>query len=216
MSGKGLCLKFASQQVDQISTTPGYAEGGESACESASDSDESIFVTERVRVFSSNMGKSSFMVQLTFHTEYSTTQLNTRATCSAISFSDLLNILQSGEVELDPPGGKIRRNNGHVDEPLRSYTFTVSLNSGSKCEISFDILENAPWPIVNSNTCIKQGWISLGSDQFIHSLNSEIYEPLSFDKLMRDFEDVFSGLGWLPGEVHIEIDPYIRPVQHTP
>ena len=32
---------------------------------------------------------------------------------------------------------------------------------------------------------------------------------------MRDFEDVFTGLGYLPGEYHIEIDPDIRPVQYT-
>ena len=165
------------------------------------------------------MGKSSFMVPLTFHTEYSPViraQFDTGATCSAMSYTDLLNILRSGEVELDPPGGKIRLYDGRVVEPLGSYTFTVSLNSGSECKISFDILENAPWSIVDGNTCIKQGWISLGSDQFLHSLNSEKYEPLSFDKLMRDFEDVFTGLGCLPGEYHIEIDPSIRPVQHTP
>ena len=101
-------------------------------------------------------------------------------------------------------------------ELLGSYTFTVSLNSGSECKISFDILENAPWPIADGNTCIKQGWISLGSDLFLHSFNSEKYEPLSFDKLMKDFEDVFTGLGYLPGEYHIEIASNIRPVQHTP
>ena len=165
------------------------------------------------------MAKSSFMVPLTFHTEYSpviTTQLDTGATCSAMSYTDLQNILQIGEVELDPPGGKIRLYDGRVVEPLGSYTFTVSLNSGSQCKISFDIVEKAPWPIFDGNTCIKQGWISLGSDQFLHSLNSEKYEPLSFDKLMRDFEDVFAGLGCLPGEYHIEIDPNIRPVQHAP
>ena len=207
-----------ANKVHHTSGTPGYAEGGESACESVSDSDESIFVTERVGVVSSNMGKSSFMVPLTFHTEYSPvirTQLDTGATCSAMSYTDLLNILQSGEVELDSPGGKIRLYDGRVVEPLGSYTFTVSLNSGSECKISFDILENATWPIVDGNTCIKQSWISLGSDQFLHSLNSEKYEPLSFDKLMRDFEDVFTGLGCLPGEYHIEIDQNIRPVQHT-
>ena len=208
-----------ANKVHHTSATPKYAEGGESACESASDSDESIFVTERVGVVSSNVGKSSFMVPLTFHTEYSptiTTQLDTGATCSAMSYTDLLNILQSGDVKLKPPGGKIRLYDGRVVEPLGSYTFTVSLNSGSKCEISFDILENAPWPIIDGNTCAKQGWISLGSEQFIHSLNSENYEPLSFDKLMRDYEDVFTGLGCLPGEYHIEIDPDIRPVQHIP
>ena len=33
---------------------------------------------------------------------------------------------------------------------------------------------------------------------------------------MRDFEDVFTGLGCLPGEYYIEIDLDSRPVQHTP
>ena len=33
---------------------------------------------------------------------------------------------------------------------------------------------------------------------------------------MRDFQDVFTGLGCLHGEYHIETDPNIRPVQHTP
>ena len=106
------------------------------------------------------MGKSSFMVPLTFHTEHSPvirTQLDTGATCSAMWYTDLLNIWQSGEIELDPPGGKIRLYDGRVVEPLGSYTFTVSLNGGSECKISFDILENAPWPIVDGNTCIKQG-----------------------------------------------------------
>ena len=93
-------------KVHHTPGAPGYAEGGESACESVSDSDESIFATERVGVVSSNMGKSSFMIPLTFQTEYSPvirTQLDTGATCSAMSYTDLLNILQSGQVELDPP-----------------------------------------------------------------------------------------------------------------
>ena len=101
---------------------------------------------------------------LSFHTEYSiviTTQLNMGTTCSAMLYTNL-NMLQSGEVELDPAGGKIRLYNGYVVEPLGSYTFTVSLNSGSECKTSFGIMENAPWPIINGNTRIKQGSISLG------------------------------------------------------
>lgn len=54
-----------------------------------------------------------------------------------------------------------------------------------------------------------------GSDQLIHSLKSENYEPLSIDKFMRGFEDAFTGLGWLPGEYHKEMDLDIRPVHHV-
>ena len=50
---------------------------------------------------------SHLKVPLTFHTEYSsiiTTQLHTGAACSAIAYTDLLNIsVQSGKVKLDPP-----------------------------------------------------------------------------------------------------------------
>ena len=87
------------------------------------------------------------MVPFTFHTEYSptvTTQLDTGATCSAMSYTDLLNIFQLGEVQLDLPGGKIRLYDGSVVNPLGSYTFSVSQNSGPKCKIKFDVLENAP------------------------------------------------------------------------
>ena len=68
---KTLVSSGPANKVHHTLKAPGYAEGGESACKSVSDSDESIFVTERVGVVSSNMGKSSFMVPLTFHTEYS-------------------------------------------------------------------------------------------------------------------------------------------------
>ena len=85
MSGKESCLLSApANKVHHTSTTPGYEEGGKSACESASDSDESIFATECVGVVSSNMGKTSFMVPLTFHSENSPiiiTQLDSGATC---------------------------------------------------------------------------------------------------------------------------------------
>ena len=72
-----------------------------SECGSGTESDDSIFVTERVGVVNSNAGCLSFMVPLMFHTEYTpivTTQQDTGTTCSAISYTDLLNILQSGEV----------------------------------------------------------------------------------------------------------------------
>lgn len=47
-------------------------------------------------------------------------------------------------------------------------------------------------------------------------VNSEPYEALSVDDLLKDKDDVFSGLGCLPGEYHIEVDPSVQPVQHAP
>ena len=69
-----------------------------------------------------------------------------------MSYTDLLNILQLGEVQLDPHRGKIRLYDGSVVYPLCSYTFSVCRNSGPKCKIKFDILENAPWPTIDALT----------------------------------------------------------------
>ena len=74
------------------------------------------------------------MVPFTFHTEYSptvTTQLDTWATYSAMSYPDLLNILQLGEVRLDPPGGKIRHYDGSVVNHFGSFQSAekVALNA---------------------------------------------------------------------------------------
>ena len=133
-----------------------------------------------------------------------------------MSYTDLLNILQLGEAQLDPPRDKIRLYDGSVVNPLGSYTFTVSRNSGSKCKIKFDILENAPWPIIDGRTCIDQGWISLGEEVSILSLTGKHYELLTLEELWKEYEDVFTGIGCLPGEYHVEVDPAIKPVQHAP
>ena len=103
--------------------------------EDSDEADDSIFIVERVGLVSSNVTRSSFMVPFTFHIEYSPTvktQLDTGATCSAMSYKDLLNILQLGQDQLDPPAGKIRVYDGSVVNPLGSYTFSVSRNSGPK------------------------------------------------------------------------------------
>ena len=103
--------------------------------EHSDEADDSIFILERVGLVSSNVTRSSFMVRFTFHIEYSPTvktQLDTGATCSTMSYEDLLNILQLGQDQLDPPAGKIRIYDGSVVNPLGSYTFSVSRNSGPK------------------------------------------------------------------------------------
>ena len=93
-----------------------------------------------------------------------------------------MNILQLGELQLDPPGGKVRLYDGSVVNPLSLYTFSVSRNSGPKCKIKFDILHNAPWPTIDGRTCIDQGWISLGAEASIYSLNTDLKQTWTATK----------------------------------
>ena len=36
------------------------------------------------------------------------------------------------------------------------------------------------------------------------------------EELLKEYKEVFTGLGCLPREYHIEVDPAIKPVQHAP
>lgn len=92
--------------------------------------------------------------------------------------------------------GKTRLYDGSVVNPLGSYTFTVSRNGGSKGKIKFDILDNAPWLIMDGRTCIDQGCISLGTEVSVHSLTASITNRSPW----RNFEGISRCIHrtWLP------------------
>ena len=46
----------------------------------------------------------------------------------------------------------------------------------------------------------------------VQSLNSKHYELLTMEELLKEHEDVFTGLSCLTGEYPIEVDPAIKPV----
>ena len=82
-----------------------------------------------------------------------------------MSYADLLNILQLGEVQLDPPGGKIRLYDGSVVNPLGSYTFSVSRNSGPKCKIKLS-WRNCQPVYVEHVKCYFGPWRAKSTNKF--------------------------------------------------
>ena len=130
-----------------------------------------------------------------------------------MSMGNLQDILQSGKVKLDPRG-RVKLYDGRVVTPLGQYTFDVKIG-GTLSSITFDILENAPWPIIDGNTCIKNGWLSMNMEKAVNLVEAE-NEPLSKSRILNDYKEVFTGLGCLPGEYPIEIDPSVKPFQHAP
>ena len=182
---------------------------------SDSDSEDSIYAYRQIGSVAKTR-KSKFMTKMTFKTAYPadvTVQLDSGAKCSAMSMGNLQDILQSGKVKLDPPNGRVRLYDGSVVTPLGQYTFDVKIGGGKLNSITLDVLENAPWPIIDENTCIKNGSMNVEKD--VNAVEAE-NEPLSKSKILNDYKEVFTGLGCLPGEYHIEIDPSVKPVQHAP
>lgn len=67
--------------------------------------------------------------------------------------------------------------------------------------LSAEACENLGLLTVNPINCIKA---AVGAT------------PLTEQDIMTDFTDLFEGLGQLPGEYHIDLDPTVKPVQHNP
>jgi hypothetical protein len=40
--------------------------------------------------------------------------------------------------------------------------------------------------------------------------------PVTNENILQEYKDVFTGLGKLPGQYHIETNPNVKPVQNNP
>ena len=179
------------------------------------DSDDSVFAIRRINS-NYHPDKQQFMINMKFNAKGTSssvaTQLDTGATCSAMSLATLAEILQqeSSKVKLLPTTGRIKLYDDSIVHPLGRYNLTVSCSDGTKHKMTFDILAKAPWPIIDGASCLKYGWITL------NTVNMVDYRPIEKQKILENYQDVFTGLGCFAGEYHIDIDRDVRPVQHAP
>lgn len=197
----------------------------ESSSDDSSDSD--VYSVEKICATSVKAKKkksSRFMVPVKYNTgnktHVSRTQLDTGANCCAMGYNNLQEITGMSEVKLGKPAGKIRLYDGTVVKPLGTYPLEISACNGETFTLVFDILPSAPWPVIDGDTCVDKGWITLNLLKAVCSVeqvNSSIEKPeLHQDKIIAAYQDVFSGLGCLPGKYHIDIDPEVVPVQEAP
>ena len=82
---------------------------------------------------------------------------------------------------------------------------------GELHSLNFKVVSGTQQPLLSGETCTKMGLIT------VHVLNkvdvvSAAEEP---QDIFKKYKDVFEGLGCLPGEYHLEVDPSISPVKHT-
>ena len=86
------------------------------------------------------------------------------------------------------------------------------------CDIEFYIVETTSPPILGLKTCLSLGLIKLV--YAVTSLTPEISvkqePPMTKAKVLSEYKDVFQGIGNLPGECKIHIEPDAVPVIHPP
>lgn len=127
--------------------------------------------------------------------------LDTGAECNVLSEKvyKLLNI----PGRLQRSSCKLVTYSGHKMAPLGKRALNC-VYKGQKYKILFEIMKHDAPAILGRAACQRMGMIK------------RLYEIEKSSDILKDFEDLFEGLGCLPGEHHIQIDPNVRPVVHAP
>ena len=183
--------------------------------EDSASEGESVYYVESVGAVEHQQSKR-FFVPLRFFDENGEAlvrcQLDTGATCNVMSFDRLCEIKQSGNPAMQRTTAKLRL----YDESLVQALGECNLQCKYKSEqhlLNFKIVPGSQQPLLSGETCTSMGLVT------IHAANSVDIPPAAAavpQDILTEFKDVFEGLGCLPGEYHLEVDPNITPVKHTP
>ena len=153
-----------------------------------SESDDKLFVVEQAGTVKHNH-KEQFFVSLSFNHELGKTtvkcQLDTGATCNAISFKDAYQscILKTHHCNQKPPSWKCYDNS--IINTLSKCTLQCNYNSKTY-QFSFKVINGNQKPLLSGITCTELGLIT------VHAACN-----VTRTKLIELYDDVFRGLRFL-------------------
>jgi len=128
-------------------------------------------------------------------------QLNCGSTCNIVSSKHLDLIRRGTRISLNHTMSKLQLYDG-TTMSVRGTIDIWCMYKGQEYLLTFHILDGSAKPLLSADTCELFGLLTF------HVQQAELCDTLG------SFADVFQGLGCLPGDYHIEVDPDVRPVQH--
>lgn len=144
-------------------------------------------------------------------------QLDTGSTVNVIGFRDLQRLLQDGNPALMPSNATLKLYDGTLIKP-KGECDLKTVHEGHKHILRFQVMETSHIPLLSAETCQKLNLLQINTNHVIHNIDTkEVSDaPNTTDEIISMYDDVFDGLGCLPGELHLEIDPTVQPVQQLP
>lgn len=130
-----------------------------------------------------------------------TFKLDTGADCNAMSAQTLTALDVKSKLRVSK--SKFVAFFGQKITPLGKKVLTCEYK-GHKHQIEFEITDQDVPAILGGNTCVKLGLVKRMDDVQIET------------DVLKDYEELFNGLGCLPGKHHIQIDQTVTPVVHAP
>ena len=147
-----------------------------------------------------------------------TFEIDTGASCNILPFSEYVKATgdKSGS---DIKQGKTRltMHNNTSEHPLGKVMLYVSRN-GLKHHLRFFIINSDVTPILGRDSSIGMKLVQILDSDTIHKVsdNSEVPSKLTQDGVLKEYTDVFTGMGELAGEYTIHTNPNVAPVVHPP
>ena len=134
-------------------------------------------------------------------------QLDTGATCNVICLiKDVCTIMQTDTPHLQSETTHLKCYDNSIITTLGQCTLQCQYEN-KQHKLQFKVITGSQHPLLSGTTCTELGLITVHSICNV-SVNSA--------NLIKQYSDVFEGLGCLGDEYHIELDPGVSPVQHVP
>ncbi|KAJ8358792.1 hypothetical protein SKAU_G00153170 [Synaphobranchus kaupii] len=130
-----------------------------------------------------------------------TFKLDTGAECNVMSEKTFSSLDIRGRLKAS--NCKLVTYSGHKMAPLGKKALTCQFK-GQKHRIEFEIIQQEAPAILGRATCQKLGMVK------------RLYDVRNYMDMLKDFDDLFTGVGCLPAEHHIKIDPTVKPAVHAP
>lgn len=132
---------------------------------------------------------------------------DTGSTCNVIGITKLQQIIQR-DPKLQPSNVNLRGFTGDMIKTLGTYPIICEIE-GIQKKLIFQVVNINQKPLLSANTCQKLGLIKFKQVNSISAKNSS-------ELLLSEFEDLFEGDGQMEGEIELEIDPNVKPIQQHP
>ena len=108
---------------------------------------------------------------------------------------------------------KLRLFDDTIMKPL-GETILRAINGDQAKLLRFQIVKGTSKPLLSADTYRKLRLLKVDQRAEIHSMEDDTYVPLTKDTILREFKDVFKGLGHI-GDASFVADATVTPVQHT-
>ena len=196
----------------------------ETSDEESEENDDPLFKIEEVSNMKTNGKQINANLVFSdmkedYHTELQC-QLDTGATCNVMSLRDLAVITQTGDPPLKSGKVKLRLFDGSLMKPRGVATLKIHRN-GSTTQLNFQIVDTKNKPLLSAETCERLGLLKVTINE-TSEVNTVVTEqekrrvPLTRVAILREYKDVFEGLGHIGISSGFVVNPDHTPVQHAP